>query len=339
MPYRNTNYSHSKDIKNRSIVMHVLYYILVLLYFSSVNAQFKNNHDYLMEQFKSTSVQKNLSAIVTKWFTQPTDHFNQGDDRKWRMRYFQNMEKWRPGGPVYIYIGGEGKLYPDVLSSGLLFDLASETNGAMFGVEHRYYGESKPFADVTRSNLKYLSSKQALADLANIVKNIKLSSPLKEAKVVVVGGSYAGNLAAWMRLVYPDLVDAAISSSAPVLAKLDFFEYIDTVGDDFKKYATPECFNNITTKFNQYREAFKTQAATEQLKNTYGICNASNLMKRENQGLFLGFWVTSVYFVAAQYGNPQIIKQTCDESLKSVQEDYNSVCIDLEFNNIYNNKR
>jgi len=33
-------------------------------------------------------------------------------------------------------------------------------------LEHRYYGESSPFKELTSDNLKYLSSKQALFDLA-----------------------------------------------------------------------------------------------------------------------------------------------------------------------------
>lgn len=38
----------------------------------------------------------------------------------------------------------------------------------------------------------------------------------------MVGGSYAGTMAVWMRQVYPDSVDGAWASSAPLLAKVDF---------------------------------------------------------------------------------------------------------------------
>jgi pimeloyl-ACP methyl ester carboxylesterase len=98
----------------------------------------------------------------------------------------------------------------------------------VIGLEHRYYGQgnnSKPVPDFSTPNMKWLSVDQALADTANFIKNVKIPELETDAKWIAVGGSYAGNLAAWMRLKYPDLVYAAHSSSAPVIAQLDFPRY------------------------------------------------------------------------------------------------------------------
>ena len=73
-------------------------------------------------------------------------------------------------------------------------------------------------------NLRYLSSEQALADLAAFSAAMSEQHALPEGtKWVAFGGSYPGSLAAWYRLKYPHMVHAAVSSSAPLFAKTNFF--------------------------------------------------------------------------------------------------------------------
>ena len=96
-----------------------------------------------------------------------------------------------------------------------------ETKALMFAVEHRYYGchnasacpvsSMKPGPD---SGLKYLSSRQALADLANFHRIAVDEYALSDAnKWVSFGGSYPGMLAGWFRLKFPNLIHASIASS------------------------------------------------------------------------------------------------------------------------------
>lgn len=76
---------------------------------------------------------------------------------------------------------------------------------------------------MSTKNLVYLSSEQALADLAEFIVNIKIKYRIPSTtKWVAFGGSYSGSLAAWLRMKYPHLVHVAVSSSGPVLAKIDF---------------------------------------------------------------------------------------------------------------------
>lgn len=44
-------------------------------------------------------------------------------------------------------------------------------------------------------------------------------------------GSYPGMLAGWARLKYPHLFHAAVSSSSPLLAQLDFPQYAEVMRD------------------------------------------------------------------------------------------------------------
>lgn len=83
--------------------------------------------------------------------------------------------------------------------------------------EHRYYGKSMPFGNKSfdsPSHTGYLNSQQALADFADLLIN-KLNS--NGRPVIAFGGSYSGNLAVWMRMKYPHIIDGAIASSSAIL--------------------------------------------------------------------------------------------------------------------------
>lgn len=104
--------------------------------------------------------------------------------------------------------------------------------------------------------MRQLDIKQILADISEFIQDRQNSIPsLAGAQVVVFGGSYAGNLATWMRLKYPNVVDAAVSSSAPLKAKVNFLEYLavfqsslnNTNCTDIIKNATEEVQSKIQT--------------------------------------------------------------------------------------------
>lgn len=79
-------------------------------------------------------------------------------------------------------------------------------------------------------HLKLLSSRQALADFAHFHDLMVSQYHMTDKhKWVSFGGSYSGALSAWLRQVYPKVVVGAVASSAPVLAKLDFVEYVEVV--------------------------------------------------------------------------------------------------------------
>ena len=95
----------------------------------------------------------------------------------------------------------------------------------------RFYGKSHPTPDLSTTNLQYLSSHQALADIAGfhdyIVELYKLTD---DNKWIAFGGSYSGALAAWLRIKYPQIVIGSVASSAPVQAELNFSQYMEVVG-------------------------------------------------------------------------------------------------------------
>lgn len=78
-------------------------------------------------------------------------------------------------------------------------------------------------SDQSEAGLKLLTSQQALADYIQFIRWFKTQQRIPTAKVVVFGGSYGGNLAAWIRELYPNDINVAVSSSGPLNATFDMF--------------------------------------------------------------------------------------------------------------------
>lgn len=182
------------------------------------------------------------------WFhEQRADHFDPLNTKKWSQRYYYNDTYYKAGGPVFIMIGGEGPVTPrDVGDYFSIEYFAKEMSGLKVALEHRFYGASFPSTD--SSDLHLLRSDQALADIATFLAYLKREYNLpKDTKIVAVGGSYSGNLAAWARIQYPFLIDAAISSSGPYLAQTDYPEYLQHIDSQIRKYGGNRCMDIIST--------------------------------------------------------------------------------------------
>ena len=178
------------------------------------------------------------------------------EQKKWEgdgQRYWINRQFW--GGadfPVLVFIGGEGAESCNRLTNRMYaYTLAQQHRALLVDVEHRFYGESYPTADMSTENLQYLSADQALADLARIIGHIKTDLHTKNSKVITIGGSNPGNLAGWFRLKYPSVTQGSIASSAPVTAQTNFPEYMDVVGQSIIHFAGQPCFDAFEAAANQ----------------------------------------------------------------------------------------
>ncbi|ETP31615.1 hypothetical protein F442_19554 [Phytophthora nicotianae P10297] len=185
------------------------------------------------------------------------DHFAPVSKRStWKQRYQVNEEFWGGHGfPVFLYIGGEGPLGPKAITNRtFIYYLAEQHRALLLALEHRFYGKSFPTEDMSLPNLAYLSSEQALADLAHFHSFVTDKYGLTEEKWVAFGGSYPGNLAAWVKLKYPALFAGTVASSAPVHAKTDFFEYMEVVGDGLRYFGGGECYHEVEKAITELGE-------------------------------------------------------------------------------------
>ena len=216
-----------------------------------------------------------------RWFTQRLDHFNEAETRTWKQRYFVNDTFHKPGGPVFLMIGGEGEASAMWLVEGAWIEYAKQYNALCLQLEHRFYGKSHPTEDMSTENLRFLSSEQALSDLANFRNAMVSELKLQGSKWIAFGGSYPGSLAAWFRLKYPHLVDGSIATSAPIFAQLNFKEYLGVVRDSLATTGD-SCVKNIQAATEQLEKMLSTSKGQKQVKEHFQLCDDIDMTNKKD---------------------------------------------------------
>lgn len=266
----------------------------------------------LRRMSRTTITSSRSSGYLTEkelWFNQTLDHFTSTDHRQFEQRYYVFLDYFqRPDGPIFLKICGEASC--DGIANDYLPVLAKKFGAAVVALEHRYYGKSSPFKSSTTENLKYLSSKQALFDLAVFrnyyqeLLNVKLNRSKGENPWFIFGVSYAGALSAWFRLKFPHLVCGSLASSAVVQAVYNFTEFDQQIGVS----AGPECkaiLQEITQLVDQ-----RLASNADAVKKLFG---ASEL---KSDGDFL-YFLADAAVMPFQYGYPE---QLCPPLVKAKKD-------------------
>ncbi|XP_024883400.1 putative serine protease K12H4.7 [Temnothorax curvispinosus] len=218
-------------------------------------------------------VSSETSLPQERWFTQYLDHFNPSDVRVWKQRYFVNYDFYKLNGPIFLMIGAEGIANATWMVEGQWIEYAKEFGAMCFYLEHRFYGKSHPTADLSVKNLAYLSSEQALADLAYFIEAVNIAYKFSnDTKWIVFGGSYGGSLSAWMRAKYPHLVHGAMSASGPLLAQIDFDEYYVVVINALKGYSD-KCVSAIQEANSQINILLHHTVGQQQIQKKFKLCD------------------------------------------------------------------
>ncbi|CAM8935133.1 unnamed protein product [Rhodiola kirilowii] len=180
----------------------------------------------------------------------------------------------------------------------------------MLFVEHRYYGDSIPFNSREEtfrnaSTLGYLNSAQALADIAEIIISVKTNYSAHDAPVIIFGGSYAGNLAAWMRLKYPHLVLGALAFHLLLFSYSTVsHQKMDTLKSsqrDFKEISE-NCYKSIKKSWDKIDEVALEENGLSALSTQFHTCSPLQ------RSLDLKTYLEYHYNRAAQYGEFSIEK-------------------------------
>ncbi|KAI1710893.1 serine carboxypeptidase s28 domain-containing protein [Ditylenchus destructor] len=239
---------------------------------NSLGRRSKNFPEKLKERLRQRNLPINSNSTLSGYIVQYVDHFNKMDIRKWKQYFFYNLNYSKPeNGLNFLHIGGEGPIFKAIVleDSWMMMAWAKQYGAAAYSLEHRFYGQSLPTGfDHSVSQLRYLSSHQAISDIARFIRAVNRQRRIKDPKWIVFGGSYAGNLAAWLRQKYPNLVYGALSSSAPVRAVTDFPDYYLSISNSLKKSNLSSCFGDINDFFTKAKDLLQTPQGRKSL----GIC-------------------------------------------------------------------
>lgn len=256
----------------------LLFFLFILITFANVyswrffhNGRTKGGNLGVPHSHRLTSKPKNY----TRWFTQNLDHFDGGNSETWQQRYFVNDEFFdqEKRNVAFLMIGGEGECSDKWMTTGAWVDYAKVSNAILFQLEHRFYGKSHPTEDLSVENLRYLTSEQALADLAMFVDAVNVEYNLSpEVKWIAFGGSYPGSLAAWSRVKYPHLIHGAVSSSGPLLAIPNFQDYFKVVSDDLRSISE-ECYTAVKTGTAQIDAFLQHKVGQRTLTELFRLCD------------------------------------------------------------------
>ena len=106
------------------------------------------------------------SGYVTsklKFFNQTLDHFDPQNNATFLQRYYVQTDYCDESPsecPIFLYICGEYTCQG--IPDDYIQVLAYKMKAVVVMPEHRYYGSSLPFEELTMQNLRFLSSKQAI---------------------------------------------------------------------------------------------------------------------------------------------------------------------------------
>eukprot|EP00571_Detonula_confervacea_P014391 CAMPEP_0172303592 /NCGR_PEP_ID=MMETSP1058-20130122/5115_1 /TAXON_ID=83371 /ORGANISM="Detonula confervacea, Strain CCMP 353" /LENGTH=604 /DNA_ID=CAMNT_0013014471 /DNA_START=96 /DNA_END=1910 /DNA_ORIENTATION=- len=283
---------------------------------------------------------------------------------------------------AFLCVGGEGpSMDPSVLVDsvhctgdmiGLADKLFNEHNYDvhLFALEHRYYGESFPpqkgvgylrgegEEDEFQVDYTNLSSRQAVKDIVGFVKSpvaLKHLNPSHDSETentipwITFGGSYPGMLSAWSHLLHPEAIFAAVSSSAPVQAQLDFSQYNDHVGSDLEDEfvgGSKECHAIVKEGHEQVVELLEghslesdgdgdsSEDGVDQVATLFNVCDGAESLRasRRNQEIFVG---DGLIMVPAQGNDPSCtgeicnIKGLCDTIVKERKSNPNKSSMEI----------
>uniref|UniRef100_A0A0K0FFZ2 Putative serine protease K12H4.7 (projected from Caenorhabditis elegans ortholog K12H4.7) n=1 Tax=Strongyloides venezuelensis TaxID=75913 RepID=A0A0K0FFZ2_STRVS len=235
---------------------------------------------------------------VAKVFLNKVNHFNTSSTEKYEQRYWYNSKFYKKDGPVFLMLGGESPESPIWVSrENFEWTLLAKDYGAMlFLLEHRYYGYSRPTKDMTTRNMQYLSSRQAIEDVAAFIRGMNEQFNYTDQTRWVLFG--------------------AVGSSGTVQAEVDFYQYLDIAKNSLSAYSS-QCSSDLEKGMKELEAIVKTQDGERNITNLFNLCTHWSKLSHEDKEYF---WLTvlGTYIEIIQYSGANVGHFRTDASIPTL---------------------
>jgi pimeloyl-ACP methyl ester carboxylesterase len=159
--------------------------------------------------------------------------------------------------------------------------IAQQQHGATVLVEHRFFGYSNPYDNLTSQSLELLTIQQAIDDLVYFAQNVNLPMPGGDnvkpdtTPWVLLGGSYSGALTSWTMVNKPDVFRAGYATSSVVEAMTDYYSYFTPI----REYMPQNCSSDVQAVIAYLDQLYaeNNTAAMQSLKEAFGLGGLSHI--------------------------------------------------------------
>ncbi|KAK3057494.1 hypothetical protein LTR09_001678 [Extremus antarcticus] len=269
--------------------MKLLLLLTAFLYSSEAALhRFARSHDKALARRQSAETED----YKPHYFQQKIDHhptsprYAPHTEDTFQQRYYFDASFYKPGGPVFLYIGGEtaGPNRFANLQTGIIRLLMESAGGLGVILENRYYGHSYPFPNSTTDNLRFLTTEQTIADNAYFAQHAKFSGVGGKTSIsaphspwILYGGSLAGAETAFSLHEYGGdggILWAGIAASGTTKALLEYPQWYAPI----QKYGPQDCVASITAIVDNIDQVFDSGDADmiNKMKSVFGMESLSD---------------------------------------------------------------
>jgi pimeloyl-ACP methyl ester carboxylesterase len=262
----------------------------------------------IQKEYKSKAVRE---AIYTQW----VDHFDSEDPYTFDQTIFINDQYYAPGGPVFIFITHHSENFEYWLENSYISQIAAETNGVIYGIEPRYYGNSQPTEDLSFDNLRFLTINQTIEDIIDVAKYLHLAlADYGSDKFVLFGYDTGATLATFAHQYYPGIFDGVWAVGGKVISVYDFQSYFGDIENTLNSILDSTCSPILGGAFEEL-DSLVQAGDDEAIERIFGIIDFNT---DDVNDVSVFFYILGNFLSAhLEWGSENEVRYMCSQLVES----------------------